>query len=463
MGEMIRQLFYYPLTVYRERKYSEYEQLRQWQWESREKIIRLQKEKLAKLLRHSYKNVPYYRELLSEHGVVQKDTVHIDRFTSLPTLDKPTLQARFDDLQSHDLDNQDWYENSTGGSTGEPVTFLQNKQYDRWNIAIKKIFNDWTEYRNIGPEIKLWGSEDDILSEGKNDLGMPSSFREKVSLYFGSPHLQNAFRMTEEDMYEYVAEINEIEPIQIRAYTESIFQLAQFINRKKLSVHSPNSIWVTAGTLHDPMRKTIEKTFNSEVFNQYGSREAGAIACECEEHHGLHISAPTHYVEIVDSDGRPVDPGETGEIVVTVLTNYAMPLIRYRIGDMAIKSEDKCECGRGFPVLEEITGRVSDVFVTKDGTRVHGEYFTHLFYFRSWIRKFQVVQEGYNRIHIKIVSHDGKCDGIHVKYRSDLEDITGKIQTVMGDECEVEYELVNDIPPTDSGKYRFTISKVHSK
>ena len=89
---------------------------------------------------------------------------------------------------------------------------------------------------------------------------------------------------------------------------------------------------VTAGTLFEPIRQTIESVFQAPVFNRYGSREVGDIACECEAHSGLHVALPTQFVEILRPDGTAAGPGEIGEIVVTSLTNFAMPLIRYRIG-----------------------------------------------------------------------------------------------------------------------------------
>jgi len=215
----------------------------------------------------------------------------------------------------------------------------------------------------------------------------------------------------------------------------------------------------SAGTLYGLMRETIQRVFRAPVFNRYGSREVGDIACECEAHQGLHVCPVTHYVEILREDGTPARPGEVGEIVVTSLTNYAMPLIRYRIGDMGAWAEKDCSCGRNWPLLKEVTGRVTDSFVSASGTRVHGEYFTHLLYFRDWVKKFQFLQESYTRIRLLIVPAvpPDQAKWIVEQERADLE---AKVQLVMGPECSLEIELVSDIPPSPSGKYRYTISKV---
>jgi phenylacetate-CoA ligase len=216
----------------------------------------------------------------------------------------------------------------------------------------------------------------------------------------------------------------------------------------------------SAGTLHDHMRETIRETFQAPVFNRYGSREVGDIACGCGVHEGLHVSAPTHYVEILRPDGTPTEPGEVGEIVVTLLTNYAMPLIRYRIGDMGAWAESTCACGRSWPLLSNVTGRVSDTFLTEDGKSIHGEFFTHLFYGEEWVQKFQVVQESVHQVTITIVPAEWG-DDLKRRHRAEMNVIREHIHSVMGQSCNVTFDFCSNIRPTDSGKYRYTISRVN--
>jgi phenylacetate-CoA ligase len=215
----------------------------------------------------------------------------------------------------------------------------------------------------------------------------------------------------------------------------------------------------SAGTLHDHMRETIRRVFRAPVYNRYGSREVGDIACECEAHEGLHVSAPTHYVEILRPDGTPTDPGEMGEIVVTLLTNYAMPLIRYRIGDMGAWAKSSCSCGRSWKLLKEVAGRVTDMFVRKDGSVIDGRLFNTFLWDIEFVKEYQVVQNKTESINIKIVLKEGiKKD--EVKNTRAIKKVRKQVKNVMGERCEVSFQFQEEIPPTDSGKYRYTISRV---
>ena len=142
--------------------------------------------------------------------------------------------------------------------------------------------------------------------------------------------------------------------------------------------------------------------------NQYGSREVSNIACEIPGIEGLWVAPWGSYVEILDDEGLPVHPGEEGNIVVvTCLTNYAMPLLRYWIGDRGALLPEPTPGGSGLQILKHVSGRNVDVFRTRDETLVDGEYFTHLLYFQPWVWKFQVIQKGYEHLVFKVVEEMG--------------------------------------------------------
>jgi phenylacetate-CoA ligase len=188
----------------------------------------------------------------------------------------------------------------------------------------------------------------------------------------------------------------------------------------------------------------------------------GDIACECGIHNGLHVCMPTHHVEILRTDGSVCGPGELGEIIVTSLINYAMPLIRYRIGDMGMWAKVPCSCGRNWPLLKRISGRVTDVFTKKDGGIVSPEYLIHLIGVElnsGWVRKYQVVQEAHENLRVLIQPMKSVSDP-NCYYKKETENISNKIRLAMGHDCRIDYEFVKSIAPTASGKYRYTISKV---
>lgn len=427
-------------------------QLERWQWMDHRQGSLLQKDRLRDLVKHAYHHVPYYREILENAGVVKnQNKIDLDCFHRIPLLNKVKLRSHFDDLKSDDLFKRKWNKNASGGSTGEPVTFIQDSVYKDWSKAVKILYDDWTGYSFADRKIRLWGSIRDLTAAKE-------SFKIRLVEWLNNDVLLNAFRMTPAEMHDYVRKINDFKPIQILAYAESIYELSRFIENEGLRVYSPCSIITSAGTLFPHMRDSISRVFKAPVFNRYGSREVGDIACECPQR-GLHVCAPTHYVEILRGDGSLVNQGEVGEIVVTSLTNFSMPLIRYRIGDMGAWAEDSCPCGRSWPLLKEVKGRMSDIFITKNGTKVYGSGLTVSFFFQDWIKRYQVVQEDYDHIRVLLVIHKRVRNPLEV-YALELKTITEKIVLIMGQDCKVEYEFVDDIVPTPSGKYLYTISKL---
>lgn len=430
-------------------------ELRDWQWLDKNEIVNLQQVRLESLLHHAYKHIPYYKKILLESEIVDsKGKVNLNNFENIPLLTKEVIRTEFESLKSLDILDRKWYRNTSGGSTGEPVTFIQDDYYKEWNSAIPLLFEEWTGFRPGEKKAVLWGSKRDLLV-GKETI------RSQASTWLRNELPLNSFKMSTATMESYCKKINDFKPKQIKAYAGSIFELALYIKENNLKIHSPESIVTSAGTLYPQMRELIEHVFDSPVFNRYGSREVGGIACECEEHKGLHVCTPTQYIEVLREDGTFAEPGEIGEIVVTSLINYAMPLIRYRIGDMGAWSEKECSCGRGFPLLERITGRTTDTFITEDKTKIYGEYFTHIFFHQDWIKKFQVIQEEINLVNILIVLKE-KVEKPDVYYNKEIIDINQKVKFVMGKNCNVHINFLEDIPPSASGKYRYTISKINT-
>ncbi len=429
---------------------SKFEYLKSIEYLSREKIEQIQHNRLEQLLKHAYENCPYYTKILAEANVVQNGHVHIENFHKIPFLTKDIIRKEFDNLVSKKTAARKTWTDTSGGSTGIPVKFLKDNLF--WDLGITShIFYNHMIGKEMGEkEIKLWGSERDTLV-GKET----TAFRLKNWLY--NRKLLNSFRMSEKTMHRYVDSFNLFKPKSVWCYTESIYELARFVKENSLSIYSPDAIIATAGTITEPVKQLVEEVFKTKLYNQYGSREVGCIAAECSKQEGLHIFEFSQLLEIVDERGQEVSAGQVGENIITTFYNLSFPLIRYRIGDTSIKKDGWCSCGRKLKLLKTVTGRVSDHFRTKNGTIIHGEYFTHLFYNRPWVKKFQVVQNDFTDIEVFIISSEKKND-------DDIIDIEDKIKHVLGQDCRVNFKYVDKILTSASGKYRYTISKLsHEK
>lgn len=410
------------------------------------RVRKYQESQLANLLEHAHRTVPYYQEILAGSGVVRDGTVDLDQFSALPLLTKEKFRDESIQLQSSDP-GSNVYSNTSGGTTGEPVEFLQDAEYLYWNNT-NRIFYHRLAGRELGePWIKLWGDETELLGETE-------SLKSRLSDFVLNRHVLNSYRMSESNMREHVESINNIQPASIEAYAESIYELSKFIREESLKAYSPNGILSTAGTLTEPMREVIEDAFETTVLDKYGSREVGTVACECPEQEGLHVFSHTHYVEIVDDDGNPVEPGEEGKLAITSLTNYTMPLIRYEIGDMAVKSETECPCELPFPTIESVTGRVTDHFVTTDGELVYPGYLRKQLYHKPWVKKYQIRQTETDRVVYRVVLADEKPS------QETIDEVTTKTQSLLGDDTAVEFEYEDQIEASESGKFRYTISDI---
>jgi phenylacetate-CoA ligase len=397
----------------------------------------IKKYNLRNILRHLIRNVPYYKSLKL------KDFNDLSEY---PILTKDIIRNKFEELKSEDLVKRKWWINTSGGSTGEPVKFIQDREYLLCSRSTTYQEKKMLGYRFGDPFIKLWGDEREVL---KYSQSLKTKLQNKVK----NITFLNSFTMSEENMFKFIDIINIKQPRLIVAYAQSMYELAKFVERNDLKVYGVNAIITSAGTLYPFMRETIQKNFKTRVYNRYGSREVGNIACEEPGIEGLVIASDV-LVEVLDKEGRQCNDGVEGEIVVTSLINYAMPLIRYRIGDRGVLNASRYS----FPVLEKVSGRGMETFRVQNGKVIPSEYFIHIigvFYNKkkSWVNKFQVIQKQYNKVVIKIILQGEPLP-------NDLKQIEFGVKQVMGKECKVNFDFVDEIKSLASGKYLYTICEV---
>ncbi|MGH3427200.1 MAG: hypothetical protein ACRDQZ_06485, partial [Mycobacteriales bacterium] len=234
--------------------------------------------------------------------------------------------------------------------------------------------------------------------------------------------------------------------------------VAKYINRHRIEVHAPGAIVLGGATVYPFMVQAIERAFGAPALSAYGSREIGAAACQCLTREGHHISAQSHLVETINADERPVME-QDAELVVTPLQNYAMPFIRYRIGDRGRLSSRDCSCGRSFPLLDAVSGRMVEVIYNNRGEQVDPLFFIWIMaekLDKPRMRKAQVVQEEDGSITLNLVLDPGARADEVVR---GLTDVAPRIRAVMGQDCEVRIAFVADIPLSASGKHPYIVSR----
>lgn len=385
---------------------------------------------LEQMLEFAVNHVPYYKQF---KGYQTLDDI--------PFLTKEIIRKESINLLADDIDKRKWYYNTSGGSTGEPVRLVQDTEYSEqfsWALTETKR---WAGYERGDRLVKLWGSS--------SENARYKRFKTKVALWILNTVFLDTFELNEEKIANYVQVINDFKPRLVVGYVSSLYSVSQYVLNRSAGIRNVGAVVSSAGTLYPQMRDAIEEAFQCKVFNRYGSREVSPIAAEDGSGKGLRVTPNTH-VEVVRPDGSVCDEGETGEIVVTSLANFAMSLIRYRIGDMGVLKKDG-----GKMYLEKVVGRTVELFKTKDGRLIDGEYFTHLLYFRDWVKNFRFRQVDYDYIIIEIIlkSTDKPSE-------SELSEVDEGVKKMMGDDVRINWQFVDNIESLPSGKYIYTVSDI---
>ncbi len=421
--------------------------MRQYEFSSREQIQKLLNHKLERLLLHAYHHVPYYHKTLAEHEVVVEGQVQLQNFCSLPLLTKEVIRAEHANLHADDHSQRKSYANTSGGSTGEPVSFVQDRQYDDWNIATKLYFNEMLGKEVGDSEIKFWGSDRDILAGCL-------TWKDRLINHIYNRRFVNCYRLGDAELDQLIALNNAFKPVAYWSYMESALELARYLGRHPRDFHAPRFVISTIGPLTDEVKTEIETSLDCPVYNQYGSREVGGIACQCQHQRGLHAFPWWNHLEIVDHEDQPMEQGE-GRVVVTTLENFSMPLIRFEIGDVAKAGGHECACGRQSFQLSQVMGRTLGYFKKPDGSLAHSHFLVQALFFRAWIKRFQIVQDALNHVLIRVE----RAQNIDMP-TTDLEDIIQKTKVLMGESCQVEFDFVEEIGRSASGKFVYTLCKV---
>ncbi len=424
-----------------------FQELNESQWWSADEITALQFKRLQALLSHAYQNIPYYSQKFKEARLELGDIKTLDDLPKLPILTKQDVRENLSDLVAKNFPRSNMIPYSTGGSTGEPLQFYVTEESKQRGGAASARANSWYGYE-LGDKVAyLWASPRDLSAHKGKGLA------NKISLLVFRRIYLDAFDMSEKKMEEFARKLGQFKPKAIIAYASAAYLFAKYLRYKGIKNIKPRAVITQAEKLLPQQRQLIEEVFDCEVFDFYGSREVSAMASECPQHKGYHISAENVVLEFV-KDNKTVSPGETGKILITDLHNYAMPFIRYENGDLGVPSGEKCSCGRGLPLMHSVEGRITDTLVI--GNKFISSPSLTLIFKDLPIKQYQLVQETKNELTIKIVKADKYTD-------EHTEQILKLMQTYVGSNVKLNLRFASQIPPTKSGKYRFIISKVPVK
>lgn len=434
-------LVYYPVVFVRFQDVPFYLKLllETQKWPEK-RIAALQKWKLQNLLEEASKNVPFY-----SRAPIKTKSYRGGRPLALnvfPFMSKDVVREAEKELRSRRF-FPFLTRKTTGGSTGKAITIYKSARAMAWELAAT-----WRGYSWAGVSIgdrqgRLWGVP---FTKGQK-------FRAKTIDLIAHRKRCSAFSFDEESLKRYTRALEKFAPDYLYGYVSMIDEYAGYFHRHAAAPpFRVRSIITTSEVLTEVHRKRIQETFSARVYNEYGCGEVGSIAHECREG-SMHIMAENMMIEIVDGE-RVCRPGEFGEIVVTELNNAAMPLIRYRTGDLGSIDPRRCNCGSTLPVLSDVVGRAYDTLRNPAGKLFHGEFFMYIFEEaekrRMGVKAFQVVQETPSSLLIRIVP--GRA------YSPSSEDfITARIRRDFDPHIEVRFERVDHIERLPSGKMRLIV------
>jgi len=404
---------------------------------------------LEKIIYHTYTTSPHYREAWDRIGFKPSDLRCSEEIQNIPLLTKGIIEKHKDQMISANFKKEELEISYTGGSSGTPTSFYRDKKATAQRIGRQLGILELCGYLAGDRCGLIWGAHQDI-GDTHSALTLKARFRKFLS----GKEVLDCSAMNSESLRDYHQKLKRFKPTVLYGYPNAMGQFATFIKENNYDPIRVKTIISTAERLSEDQRKLIQEVFEGEVYNLYCTREHGCIAFECKKHAGFHLDIGSVHLEIV-SNGVPVKPGQTGEIVVTDLLNYGMPFIRNRIGDRGSLSTKACDCGCNLPLLNNLDGRVADLLYRPDGSTVAGVMLVDMFLDMPSIKAMQIIQEKLDEVSLFLV--------VTEEYSKEIEKkAVYELSTYMGKETKVNLQIVPEIPRNPvSGKYQEVICKIN--
>jgi phenylacetate-CoA ligase len=402
---------------------------------SPEEVRAIQDRRVGAMVQHAWANSPFYRGKLREAGLTPADVRAVADLVRLaPTTKREVQDAGPREVVARGFSPDNTVVEATSGSSGRVLqVHHSHAAYDRYAaFAFRHLreigYRPWDRvaYTCYDPLPPLpWAR-----------LGLGT--REQVDLRRPEPRA-------------YVEDLLRIRPDIVTAYPSILLLVIRSATPAELALIRPRAIHLHSELLTAGTRAEIGQAFGCDCYDDYSTFEFHHVAYECR-HHRYHVAADNVVCEVV-RDGRLVGPGVQGEILLTGLTNRAMPLLRYAIGDVGAVSDELCPCGRGFPVMRLLEGRVDDHLVLPSGRRLSPRMVNPVFENLPGILEHVLVQEATDRVVVElnvVESHRATTPALVVDALADL----------FAEPIWVEVRLSKDLERGRTGKLRCIVSKV---
>lgn len=421
-------------------------ELRESEWWPPERREELRLERLRRLVAQAYSHTRYWKALMDEAGISPADVTSLDDVRKFPLLGKETLRERREDMVWRD-EGKRLQLVRTSGSTNEALDFYTSSTREAHINAARMRGHEWVGVCRGDKEMYFWGSPIELSKQDRI---------KRVRDWLVNDGLTNGFELNPRRLQKVYREWLAFKPRCIFGYPSSfVLSVAMAeglgldlmaLKRKGLRV-----IVTTSEILSDVDRNIIKEAFEVPVYDSYGLREAGLIGHECT-YQTMHCMDEQLILETIDPETlEPTD--REGELVVTNIVGPAFPIIRYRTGDIVTLSTEPCRCGRSLSSVKISGGRAVEFVVTKEGKWVVGYSFIYIARSVPGIVKFQVIQEKIGEVRILLA--------VDQKFPEDgIERVRRQTAQRLGSDDEIVVEIVDDIKPAPSGKYRPVISRV---
>jgi phenylacetate-CoA ligase len=401
------------------------------QWLPVEELRQLQLRRLRRLLQHAYEHVGYYREFFQTAGIVPEDVRTLEDLAQLPVLTREAVRDNlYFDLLADTHGGWQTIKLATSGAGGEPIAVFADpfQLHVRWAHAMRGA--GWTGYRHPARHACWRRSEPE---------GRAQTLRQEIEALLLRQRRFSAVGIDHARVQEYVEWIRTTQPALLAGDAEVFNVVASLLASAGRDARGAAAVLTWGQTLTPALRALLERVFGCPVFDEYGTRELGPVAHECDAHRGLHVNVESYIVEVVH-EGRPAAEGEVGEVLITDLNSRSVPLIRYQVGDLAVVTARACGCGRGLPLVERFLGRPSAAVVGAHGRYIPAAVFADLFQEQEHaVLRYQVVQDQQDAVTVRIIRKS--------RFTADTEHaIRAQLARVLGERVTIRLDYVETLP-----------------